>query len=132
MDPGRLGALGVLVTTPLSAWLVFRIVREHTDWWPAGWLGAALFVLPWNQQQFAGTHARAFGQPVVLGAVYLVMRDSIRWAALVPPAGALLYPPAGLIALGVLGVSAIAPSGRRPLVDGERFVVAAVSALGTV
>ena len=30
----------------LSAWLVFLIVREHTDWRPAAWIGAGLFLGP--------------------------------------------------------------------------------------
>ena len=28
----------------VSAWLVFLIVRRHTDWRPAAWIGAALFL----------------------------------------------------------------------------------------
>jgi hypothetical protein len=106
VDPVRLGAVGAVVVAPLTAWLVFRIVREHTDWRPAGWLGAALFLLPWNLQRFSGMHARAFGDPVVLLTLYLLLRRRLGWAALVPPAATMLYPPAAAVTLIMVIVAA--------------------------
>ena len=92
VDPVRLSAWGVLVLAPLSTWLVFRIVREHTAWIPAAWFAAALFVLSWQNQRFSGTHPRGFAQPIVLLTVFLLIRGRTRWAAAVPAAGALFYP----------------------------------------
>lgn len=106
VDPVRLGAVGAVVVAPLSAWFVFRIVREHTDWRPASWLGAALFLLPWNVQQFNGMHARAFGEPVVLLTLYLLLRRRLGWAALVPPVATMLYPPAAAVCLIMVIVAA--------------------------
>ena len=83
VDPIRFGAWGVLVLAPLSTWLVFRIVREHTAWIPAAWLAAALYVLSWENQRFSGTHPRAFAQPIVLLTVFLLLRGRTRWAAAV-------------------------------------------------
>ena len=74
IDPVTLAPWLAVVLAPLSAWLVFLIVREHTDWWPAAWMGAALFMLPVNSLRFSGGHARAFAQPVVLLTVYLLLR----------------------------------------------------------
>jgi hypothetical protein len=132
VDPVRLGAWGAVVVAPLSAWLVFRIVREHTDWRPAGWLGAALFLLPWNVQQFNGMHARAFGEPVVLLTVYLLLRRRPGWAALMPPVATMLYPPAAAVSLIMVLVSA----GRSLVSDrrspARRLAVAAASAVATV
>jgi hypothetical protein len=106
VDPVRLGAVGAVVVAPLAAWLVFRIVREHTDWRPAAWLGAALFLLPWNLQRFSGMHARAFGDPVVLLTLYLLLRRRLGWAALIPPAATMLYPPAAAVSLIMVIVAA--------------------------
>jgi len=116
VDPVRLGAVGAVAVAPVSAWLVFRIVRAHTEWRPAGWLGAALFLLPWNVQQFNGMHARAFGEPVVLLTLYLLLRRRLGWAALMPPVGMLLYPPAAAISLIMVIVAAV-----RSLVDNRRY-----------
>ena len=128
VDPIRFGAWGVLVLAPLSTWLVFRIVREHTAWIPAAWFAAALFVLSWQSQRFSGTHPRAFAQPIVLLTVFLLMRGRTRWAAVVPAAGALFYPPAALGALGVLFLSAIGARGRRLTVDRRTLIAGAASA----
>ena len=128
VDPIRFGAWGALVLAPLSTWLVFRIVREHTAWIPAAWLGAALFVLSWQNQRFSGTHPRAFAQPIVLLTVFLLMRGRTRWAAVVPAAGALFYPPAALVALGILFLSAIGARGRRLTLERRTLVAAAASA----
>ena len=128
VDPIQFGAWGVLVLAPLSTWLVFRIVREHTAWIPAAWLAAALFVLSWQNQRFSGTHPRAFAQPIVLLTVFLLMRGRTRWAAAVPAAGALFYPPAALVALGVVFLSAIGAHGRRLTVDRRTLVSGAASA----
>ena len=128
VDPIRFGAWGVLVLAPLSTWLVFRIVRQHTAWIPAAWLGSALFILSWQNQRFSGTHPRAFAQPIVLLTVFLLMRGRTRWAAVVPAAGALFYPPAALVALGILFLSAIGARGRRLTLDRRTLVAAAASA----
>jgi hypothetical protein len=128
VDPIRFGAWGALVLAPLSTWLVFRIVREHTAWIPAAWLGAALFILSWQNQRFSGTHPRAFAQPIVLLTVFLLMRRRTRWAAVVPAAGALFYPPAALVALGTLFLSAIGARGRRLTLERRTLVAAAASA----
>ena len=128
VDPIRFGAWGALVLAPLSTWLVFRIVREHTAWIPAAWLGAALFILSWQNQRFSGTHPRAFAQPIVLLTVFLLMRGRTRWAAVVPAAGALFYPPAALVALGTLFLSAIGARGRRLTLERRTLVAAAASA----
>ena len=132
IDPIRFGAWGAVVLAPFSAWLVFRIIREHTAWIPAAWLGGALFLLPSSMERFSGTHARAFAQPIVLLTLYLVLRGRIRWAAAVPPVGALLYPPAALLAGGVLAGAALGRHGRRPAVDRGLVKAAAVSAAAVV
>jgi hypothetical protein len=131
VDPVRLGAVGAVFVAPLSAWLVFRVVREHTDWRPAGWLGAALFLLPWNVQQFNGMHARAFGEPVVLLTLYLLLRRRLGWAALIPPVGTMLYPPAAAVSLIMVIVAAARSlwSDRRS--PARRVAVAAGSAAAT-
>ena len=67
VDPVRMGAWLPVVLAPLSTWLVFRIVREHTEWRPAAWLGASLFLFALDGQSFSGGHPRAFGAPIVLG-----------------------------------------------------------------
>jgi hypothetical protein len=129
IDPIRFGAWGAVVLAPLSAWLVFRIVREHTAWIPAAWLAAALFILSWQNQRFSGTHPRAFAQPIVLVTVFLLLRGRTRWAAAVPAVGALFYPPAALVALCVLFLSAIGIRGRRPTIERRTLVSAAASAV---
>jgi hypothetical protein len=131
MDPIRFGAWAAVAVAPFSAWLVFRIIREHTAWIPAAWLGAALFLLPWNTERFSGTHARAFAQPIVLLTLYLLLRGRIRWAAVVPPVGALLYPPASILAAGVLAASTLGRHGRRPAID-RRLATIAVASISAV
>jgi hypothetical protein len=128
VDPIWFGAWGVLVLAPLSAWLVFRIVREHTAWIPAAWFAAALFILSWENQRFSGTHPRAFAQPIVLLTVFLLLRGRTRWAAAVPAVGAFFYPPAALVALAVLFLSAIGARGRRLTADRRTLVAGAASA----
>lgn len=127
VDPVTFGPWLALVLAPLSAWLVFRIIREHTDWWPAAWLGAALFIVPANTLRFSGGHARAFAQPVVLLTVYLLLRR--RWwpAAAVPPVGALLYPPAAVSALAIAAASCLTLRGGRPRLERDRTPAALVS-----
>jgi hypothetical protein len=132
MDPIRFGAWGAVVLAPFSAFLVFRIIREHTPWIPAAWLGAALFLLPWSTERFSGTHARAFAQPIVLLTLYLMLRGRIRWAAVVPPVGALLYPPASILAAGVLAGAALGRQGRRPAIHRRLVKTAALSVAATL
>ena len=98
----------------LSAWLVFLIVREHTDWRPAAWIGAGLFFGLLEIHRFYGGFPRAFVQPVVLLTVLLALRRHQLAAALVAATGALFYPPAALLAVGVLVVSGL--RSRRRLV----------------
>jgi hypothetical protein len=93
--------LGVLLLG-LSAWLVFLIVREHSDWRPAAWIGAGLFLGLLEIHRFYGGFPRAFVQPVVLLTVLLALRRHQLAAALVAAGGALFYPPAALLAVGVL------------------------------
>jgi hypothetical protein len=132
MDPIRFGAWGAVVLAPFSAFLVFRIIREHTAWIPAAWLGGALFLLPWSTERFGGTHARAFAQPIVLLTLYLVLRGRIRWAAVVPPVGALFYPPASILAAGVLAGAALGRRGRRPAIDRRVAMTAALAVAATL
>jgi putative Ca2+/H+ antiporter (TMEM165/GDT1 family) len=129
VDPVFFGELLPLVLQPLSVWLVFRIVRDHVEWRPAAWLGAALFLVPWDIHRFSGGHPRAFGQVIVLLAVLLLMRRRNLAAAVVPALGLLLYPPAGVTALVIVLLAAFDPKQRWLLAPG-RAVSAAISALG--
>lgn len=131
VDPIRLGAVGAVVVAPVSAWLIFRIVREHTEWRPAAWLGVALFLLPWNVQQFNGMHARAFGEPIVLLTLYLLLRRRPGWAALMPPIGMLLYPPAAAISLVMVIVGAVRSLVGDRSAPARRVAVAVGSAAAT-
>ena len=111
----------------VSGWLVFLIVREHTDWRPAPWIAAAVFLALINIHRFHGGFPRAFVHPVVLLTVLLSMRRHFLIAALVAAAAALFYPPASLLAVGVLAWSAIEWSGWRPRLDGRRTAFAALA-----
>jgi hypothetical protein len=106
----------------LSGFLVFLIVRAHTDWRPAAWIAAALFLALVDIHRFHGGFPRAFVHPVVLLTVLLAMRRHDVAAALVAAAGALLYPPAALLALGVLCVCAVLPR-----IDARRAALAAAA-----
>ena len=97
----------------VSAWLIFLIVREHTDWRPAGWIAAALFLALIDIHRFYGGFPRAFVHPVVLLTVLLALRNHQLAAALVAAAGALFYPPAALLAVGVLLVCSVRWRDRR-------------------
>ena len=126
-DPIQAAELLPLVLAPLSAWLVFRIVRDHTDWLPAAWLGAVLFLLPLDIHRFSGGLQRSFFQPIVLLAVFLLLRRRPLLAVLVPPVGVLFYPSAALVSLVVLLVWAF-DRNRRLLFDPGRAGLAAASA----
>ena len=134
VDPVTFGPWLAVVLAPLSAWLVFLIVREHTDWWPAAWMGAALFMLPVSSLRFSGGHARAFGQPVVLLTVYLLLRRRYWMAAAVPAVGSLFYPPGAVSALAIMAASCLTLRGRRPSLERARTLPAlacvAVSGIG--
>ncbi len=134
VDPVTFGPWLAVVLAPLSAWLVFLIVREHTDWWPAAWMGAALFLLPVNSLRFSGGHARAFGQPVVLLTVYLLLRRRYWMAAAVPAVGSLFYPPGAVSALAIMAASCLTLRGRRPSLERARtlpaLACAAVTGIG--
>jgi hypothetical protein len=131
VDPVKLGEWLPVVLAPLAAWLVFRIVREHTVWWPGAWLGALLFLFPWDVQRFSGGLPRAFGQPIVLLTLLFVLRRRERLAAAVPPVGALLYPPAAVAGVATLAFSALRFRARRPALDRVRAVHATASAAVT-
>jgi hypothetical protein len=107
IDPIAFGEFVGVGLMALSGWLIFLIVREHTPWRPAPWLGAGLFLALLEIHRFYGGFPRAFVHPVVLLTVLLSLRDRRLAAALVAAAGALFYPPAALLAVGVLCVSAI-------------------------
>jgi hypothetical protein len=134
VDPVTFGPWLAVVLAPLSAWLVFLIVREHTDWWPAAWMGAALFMLPVGSLRFSGGHARAFAQPVVLLTVYLLLRRRYWMAAAVPAVGGLFYPPAAVSALAIMAASCLTLRGRRPSLERARtlpaLACAAVTGIG--
>ena len=129
VDPVLFGELLPLVLQPFAVWLLFRIVRMHLAWRPAAWIGAALFLVPWDVHRFSGGHPRAFAQPIVLLALLLLVSRRNLAAALVPPVGLLLYPPAGVVALGIVVLAAL--DFRRPrILDLERVRWAAVSVAG--
>jgi hypothetical protein len=119
-------ALGVV-----SAWLVFLIVREHTDWWPAAWMAAGLFLLPVDYLKFSGGHPRAFEYPIVLLTVYLLVRQRFRMAVAVPAVGALFYPPSAVGALAVMAMSCLTLRGGRPWLDRVRTAPALVCTAAT-
>jgi len=116
----------------LSGWLVFAIVREHSAWRPAAWIAAALFISLIDIHRFYGGFPRAFVHPVVLLTVLLAMRRHHLAAALVAVAGALLYPTAALLATGILLVSAVGWSDRRPRLEAPRAGFALLALAGTV
>jgi hypothetical protein len=107
MSPIAFGEWLGVALLGLSAWLVFLIVREHTDWRPAAWIGAGLFLGLLEIHRFYGGFPRALVQPVVLLTVLLALRRHHLAAALVAAGGALFYPPAALLAVGVLVVSGL-------------------------
>jgi hypothetical protein len=107
LDPVSFSERLPLILAPVSALLVFRIVRLHVEWKPAAWLGAALFVLPWDLHYFSGGHSRAWNEPMVLGVLYLLLRGRERLAVLVPAVGSLLYPPGAIFAVALFSVSSI-------------------------
>jgi hypothetical protein len=110
-----------------AGWLVFAIVREHTDWRPAAWIGAALF-LGLQGHRFFGGFPRGFLHVVVLLTVLLALQRRERAAALVAGGGALFYPPAAFLAVGVLCVSALRWRDGRPGLDPWRARTAALAA----
>jgi hypothetical protein len=120
IDPVAFGEILPLVLQPLSVWLVFRIVRAHTQWRPAAWIAAALFLVPWEVLRFSGGHPRAFAQPILLLAVFFVLRRQHLAAAVIPPVGFFFYPPAGLAAL-VIVLLATAARGRTLFLDKRRL-----------
>jgi hypothetical protein len=119
MDPIAFGEWLGVGLMGISGWLVYEIVREHTDWRPAPWLAAGLFLGLLEIHRFYGGFPRAFVHPVVLLTVLLALRRHHLAAALVAAAGALFYPPAALLAVGVLVVT-------------RRFTYAALAGVLTV
>jgi hypothetical protein len=129
VDPVVFAEAMPLVLAPLTALLCFRIVREHTSWWPAAWLGTALLLLAWDMHRFTGGHQRAYGPPLLLLTVYLLLRRRDVGAGVVPPLAAFVYPSAAAVALGTIALSSLRPGPGRRL-DVRRAVVAGVSAVG--
>jgi hypothetical protein len=76
-------------------------------------------------------HARAFGEPVVLLTLYLLLRRRLGWAALIPPVATMLYPPAAAVSLIMVIVAAARSlvSDRRS--PARRLAVAVASAAAT-
>lgn len=126
IDPVAFGELLPLFLQPLSVWLVYRIVRAHTEWRPAAWIASALFLVPWDILRFSGGHARAFTQPILLLTVFFLLQRRDVLAVLVPPLGMLFYPPAGITALGILVLASLALN-RTRFVDTRRLAWGAVS-----
>ena len=116
----------------VSGWLVFAITREQSSWRPAAWIAAALFLALIDIHRFYGGFPRAFVHPVVLLSVLLAMRRHHLTAAVVAAAGALFYPTAALLASGVLLVSSVGWSGRRPRLETPRLWFALLALAGTV
>jgi hypothetical protein len=130
VDPVLFGELLPLLLQPLAVLLLFHIVRAHTDWRPAAWIAAALFLFPWDINRFSGGHSRAFEHPFVLLTVLLLVRRFDFAAALVPVLAFLFYPPAGLATAAIVALAALA-RGRRFFIDPRRAPAAAL-ALGSV
>jgi hypothetical protein len=126
MDPVLAAELLPLILVPLTALLIFLIVREHPAWPMAAWIAVILFLLPWELHRFTGGHSRAFIHPVVLLLVFLLLRKKDVWAAIVPPVGMLLYPTAGAVAIGIYGLSAF-PLKKDLLIDKRRLVLVGAS-----
>ena len=126
-DPIAFGEwLGVALMA-VSGWLVFLIVREHTDWRPAAWIAAALFLALIDIHRFHGGFPRAFVHPVVLATVLLALRRHQLAAALVAAGGALLYPSAALLAVGVLVVSTVRRTDHGLRLDARRAAYAGLA-----
>ena len=125
--------LGVALMA-VSGWLVFAIVREHSAWRPAAWIAAALFLALIDIHRFYGGFPRAFVHPVVLLTVLLLIRRRHALAALTAAGGALFYPTAALLAVGVMLVSSLGWSGRRPRLETPRlwFALLALAATGAM
>lgn len=120
MNPIEFGELLGVGLMAVTAWLIFLIVREHTEWKPGAWIAAALFLSLLDINRFNGGFQRAFIQPAVLLVVLLAMRRKEIWAAVVAGGIALIYPPAALLTGGTLGLSAL----RRRSIDRPRLLAA--------
>jgi Predicted membrane protein (DUF2079) len=128
IDPVNAAEMLPLVLVPLCAWLIFRIVRDHTGWPWGAWIAVVLFLLPWDIHRFSGGHSRAFMHPVVLLMVYLLLRKKDIWAAAVPPLGVLLYPSAGAVAAAIFGLTAF-PLRKGNVIERKRLILAVMSAV---
>ncbi len=120
VDPVVFGEWLGVGLMPVSGWLVFCVIREHTRWAPAAWLGAALFLALMDIHRFYGGFPRGFLQPAVLLTVLLALRGRPLGAALVASGASFIYAPAALLAVGVLLVSAIGWKHGRPRVYRRR------------
>jgi hypothetical protein len=125
-DPVAFGEWLGIALMAAAGWLVFAIVREHTDRRPAAWIGAVLF-LSLQGHRFFGGFPRGFLHVVVLATVLLALRGRERSAALAAGGGALFYPPASLLALGVLSLSALRRRDGRFRLNTSRLRTAALA-----
>jgi len=126
-DPIAFGEWVGVALMAVSGWLIFLIVREHTDWRPAAWIAAGLFLALVDIHRFHGGFPRAFVHPVVLLTALPALRRHHLAAALVAAGGALFYPPAALLAVGVLIVSTVRWTALRPRLDARRAGFAALA-----
>ena len=131
VDPIRFAEAIPLVLAALCAWLLFRIVREHTDWWPAAWLGSLIFILAWDMHRFTGGHQRAYGPVILLLTVYLLLRKRDVAAAVVPIVGVLVYPSAAAVAVGTIAFASLRFRPSLSL-DARRAVTAVVAGAGAL
>ena len=131
VDPIRFAEAVPLLFAPLCAWLVFKIVREHTDWWPAAWLGSFVFILAWDMHRFTGGHQRAYGPAILLLAVYLLLRRRDAFAGAVAILGAFVYPSAAAVAVVTIAFASLRFQPSLSL-DVRRAVTAVVAGVGAL
>ena len=72
-DPVAFGEWLGIALMARGGQLVFAIVREHSDWRPAAWIGAVLF-LALQGHRFFGGFPRGFLHVIVLATVLLALR----------------------------------------------------------
>lgn len=131
VDPIRFAEAVPLLLAPLCGWLLFKIVREHTDWRPAAWLGALLFILAWDMHRFTGGHQRAYGPVILLLTLYLLLRRRYAFAAVMPILGALVYPSAAAVSVVMIAFASLS-FGPRIGLDVRRLAWAGVAGAGAL
>ena len=108
VDPISFGEWLGIALMAVAGGLVYLIVRDHTSWRPAPWIGMALF-LALDTHRFHGGFPRGFLHVVVLLTVLLALRGRNLAAAVAAAGGVLFYPPAALLSVGVLLVARPTP-----------------------